>query len=133
MLIVGDYEALQGIRDSGNLSPIQQCIIKGPVMKDMADILGEEGGIKEGGAVGPSASRSTLVSRRSSLNPVPANGNKNTLKNVFTVIPCRQFHNMFLGFFFQNVDILPEVWALVIQFVKSECEYVPVDVPELQL
>lgn len=84
VLIVADYEALQGIKDSGNLSPIQQCIIKGPVMKDMADILGEEGGIKDSGERGPSTSRSTLGSRRSSLNPVPANGNFSCFKFIRT-------------------------------------------------
>ncbi len=132
MLIVADYEALQGIRDSQNLSPIQQCIIKGPVMKDMADILGEEVGVKEGGRA--SSSRSTLISRRSSLNPVPAHGNlKVYFKNVFIRTDCCQFQHLFLVILFQNVDIPPEVWVPERQFVKSGREYVPVDVPELQL
>lgn len=34
---------------------------------------------------------------------------------------------------FQNVDILPAAWVPDLQFVSIEREYVPVDVPELQL
>lgn len=66
VLIVADYEALQSIRDSVSLSPVQLCIIKGPVMQDMGDILGEDVVAKE--------RASASLSRRSTLNAVPPNG-----------------------------------------------------------